>query len=121
MIELLSEETNPDLGKLLADFEKAALDASGQKIPHAEISSCFFHLTQSFNQKIIEIGLKTCYKTFSAKNLVLQALPALAHAPPTHIKAFFELVIEEMTDVIEREQFELSQKKWMNLQKIYII
>ena len=27
MIELLSEDTNPNPGKILADFEKAALDA----------------------------------------------------------------------------------------------
>ena len=35
-------------------------------------------------------------------------LPALAHVPPAHVKASFELVFEEITDVIEREQFEES-------------
>ena len=49
MIELLSEETNPNSGKILADFVKAALDASSKKFPHAEISCCYFHPTQSFN------------------------------------------------------------------------
>ena len=35
-------------------------------------------------------------------------LPALAHVLTTHVKASFEIVIEEITDVIEREQFEES-------------
>ena len=64
MIEMLSEETNPNPGKILADFEKAALNAFSQKFPHAEISCCYFHLTQSFNRKINEIGLKTITKIF---------------------------------------------------------
>ena len=36
-------------------------------------------------------------------------LPALAHVPPAHVKASFELVIEKITDVIERE---VSSKKF---------
>ena len=102
MIEMLSEETNPNPGKILADFEKAALNAFSKKFPHAEISCCYFHLTQSFNRKINEIGLKTYYENFPEFNLALRMLPALAHVPPAHVKASFELVIEEITDVIER-------------------
>ena len=49
MIELLNEETNPNSGKTLADLVKAALNASSKKFPHAEISWCYFHPTQSFN------------------------------------------------------------------------
>ena len=51
MIEMLSEGTNPNPGKILADFEKAALNAFSKKFPHAEISCCYFHLTQSFNRE----------------------------------------------------------------------
>ena len=40
MIELLIEETEPNHGKKLADFEKAALNAFSKKFPHAEISYC---------------------------------------------------------------------------------
>ena len=50
-IELLSEGTNPNPGKKLVDFEKAALNAFSKKFPHAEISCCYFHLTQSFNRE----------------------------------------------------------------------
>ena len=49
-IEMLSEETNPNPGKILGDFEKAALNAFSKKFPHAEISCCYFHLTQPENQ-----------------------------------------------------------------------
>ena len=101
MIKLLSEETNLNPGKILADFEKAALNAFSKKCPHAEISSCCFHLTQSFNQKINEIGLKTFYENFAQFNLALRMLLALPHVPPTHVKASFEPIIEEITDVID--------------------
>ena len=37
-----------------------------------------------------------------AFNLALRMLPALAHVPPAYVKASFELVIEEITDIIER-------------------
>ena len=104
-IQLLSEETNPNPGKKLADFEKAALNAFSKKIPHAEILCCYFHRTQSFNRKINEIGLKTYYENFPEFNLALRMLPSLAHVPPAHVRVFFELVIVEKTDVIEREQF----------------
>ena len=108
MIEVLSEETNPRPGKKLADFEKAALNVFSQKFSHAELSCCFFHLTQFFNRKINEIGLKTYYENFPEFNLAPRMLPALSHVPPAHVKASFELVIEEITDVIERQQFEES-------------
>ena len=58
MLELLCEEMNAKPDRILADFEKAALNAFSKKIPDANISCCYFHLTQSFNRKINEIGLK---------------------------------------------------------------
>ena len=45
-------------------------------------------------------------------------LPALAHVPPAHVKASFELVIEKITD-IEREQFEESVVEKMDELAIY--
>ena len=43
-------------------------------------------------------------------------LLALPYFPPAYGKESFVLVIEETTDVIEREQFEVSSKKRMNLE-----
>ena len=108
MIELLSEETNPNPGKILADFKKTVLNGFSKKNPHAESSCCYFQLTQSFNRKINQLGLKTYYENFPEFNLPLQMSPALAHAPPAQVKASFELVIGEITDVMQREQFEES-------------
>ena len=46
-------------------------------------------------------------------------LPALAHVPPAHIKSSLELVIEEITDVMEREQFKDGVVKKMDELGIY--
>ena len=45
MIELLSEATDPNPSKVLADFEKVTLNAFSKKFPMAKISSCYFHLS----------------------------------------------------------------------------
>ena len=88
---------------------------------HVELNGffCYFHLTQSFNRKINENGLKIYYENFPEFNLALRMLPALAHVPPAHVKACFVLVIEEITDVIEREQFEESVVEKMDELEIY--
>ena len=56
---------------------------------------------------------------FPEFNLALRILPARAHVPPAHVKTSFELVIEEITDVIEREQFEESVVEKMDELAIY--
>ena len=84
---------NPNPGKTLADFEKVGLNAFSKKFPHAEISCCYLHLTESFNWKINEIGLKTYYKSFPDFNLALRMLIVLAHVPLAHAKPSFELFI----------------------------
>ena len=108
MLELLCEETNAKPDRILADFEKAALNAFSKKFPDANISCCYFHLTQSFNRKINEIGLKVFYENCPDFNLALRMLPALAHVPPCHVKASFELVVEEIAEVIDKETFDDS-------------
>ena len=61
----------------------------------------------------------TCCENFPEFNLALRMLPALAHVPLAHVKASFQLVIEEITDVIEREQFEESVVEKMDELAIY--
>ena len=46
-------------------------------------------------------------------------LSALAHVPPAYVKASFELVIREITDVIEREQFGKNVVEKMDELAIY--
>ena len=69
--------------------------------------------------KAKEVGLKTYYENFPEFNLALRMLPALAHVPPIRVKASFELVIEEIADVNEREQFEESVVEKMDELAIY--
>ena len=106
MLELLCEETNAKQDGILADFEKAALNAFSKKFPDANISCCYFHLTQSFNRKMNEVGLKVSYENCPDFNLALRMLPALAHVPPC----------QEIAEVIESESFDDSIiEKWTNL------
>ena len=81
MIELLSEETNPNPGKILADFEKAALNAFNKKLLHGENLCCYFHLTRPFNQKINEIELKTFSENFPEFNLALTSFGTCSARP----------------------------------------
>ena len=109
MIDMIQDGSNifgPE--RILADFEKAVLNAFGKKFPEAAISGCYFHLTQSFNRKINEIGLKTFYENSPDFNLALRMLPALALVPASDVKGAFELVIEEITEVIDKEKFDES-------------
>ena len=105
--ELLSGETNPNPGKILADFDNAALNAFSKNSPTQKNRGVFSTWSNLVTGKIIEIGLKT-YNHLPEFNLALRMLPPLAHVPPTHVKASFEPVIQEVTDVIQKEIFEES-------------
>ena len=43
-------------------------------------------------------------------------LPALAHVPPAHVKASFELVIDAITDVT---RYEKLKKQMQNIRSTY--
>ena len=51
---------------------------------------------------------KMHYENHPEFNLSLRMLPALAHLPLSHVKAAFELVIDDITDVIESEGFDTN-------------
>ena len=58
---LLSLLPNAAPDKVLIDFELAAMKAFEKALPNANISGCFFHLSQNFIRKIGELGLKNLY------------------------------------------------------------
>ena len=113
LIRLLSDETIPNASKILADFEKAA-NFFSKNIPRAEISCCYFYLTQNCNRKIREIGLEIYCKNFSEVNLAVRMLPALSHVLLALVKASFELVIREVTDFNKKDLFEASVVEKLN-------
>ena len=106
MIELLSDRSNPNPGKITGRLQKVALNTFSNNFLHPEISCCYFHQMQSSNLKINEVGLKFWCGTFSKVNLALRMFSALAHVNPAHEKASFKMGFEEIRDVIEREQVE---------------
>ena len=108
MIEVLIDGVNSKPIKTLPHFEKAALFLLHDKLSCAEISCYYFHLTQCFKRKIDETGLKRSYENFREFNLALQRLPAFADVPLVDRKVTFELGIDEITDVIGREQLQES-------------
>ena len=107
-----AKKQTPNLIAYLQILKKTALNAFSKKIPDANISCCYFHLTQSFNRKIKEIGPKVFFENCPDFNLALRMLPALAHVPPCHVKASFELVVEKIAEVIGKETFDdtISEK-----------
>ena len=121
MLDLPCEKTNAKPDRILADFEnKTALNAFSKKFPDANISWCWFHLTKSFNCKINEIGLKVFDENCPDINLALRMLPALAHVPTCHVKASFELAVEEIAQVIEKETFDDSISKKVDEIALYL-
>lgn len=46
----------------LVDFEKASFNAIEKVFPDCHISLCFFHLSQSINRQIIQLGLAMHYR-----------------------------------------------------------
>ena len=67
----------------------------------SEIKGCYFHLCQSFNRKLCELGLKKIYENNPELALTLRMIPALSFVPEPMVSASFDLVIEEIQDVCE--------------------
>ena len=79
MIELISPSI-PDAShsRILLDFEQAPMNAFQKIFPSAQMSGCKFHLCQSFNRRINELGLKKVYENKPELALALRCPPALA-------------------------------------------
>ena len=85
--------------RLLVDFEQAPMNAFKAFYPTAQISGCYFHLCQSFNRRINELGLKNTYENKAELALALRCLPALAFEDKSKITATFFPVIEDNGEV----------------------
>ncbi len=92
---------NPDPDRILVDFETAAINAFTKTFPQASIKGCYFHLCQSFNRKINEVGLKKEYESNEDLALSLKMLPAMSFLPQAMISGSFSLVIDDIIETCE--------------------
>jgi hypothetical protein len=96
-LKLLIPTASPDV--IMTDFETAAMSAFKDAFPDAQITGCYFHLTQSVLRKVNEIGLKVPYETDDAVRGSVRCLAALAHVPETDVSEAFDLLVDEMPAV----------------------
>ncbi len=68
---------SPEPNRILVDFETAAINAFTKTFPKVSIKGSYFHLCQSFNRKINEVGLKKKYETYEDLALSQKMLPAM--------------------------------------------
>jgi hypothetical protein len=82
--------------RILIDFESAAMNAFRESYPQAEVTGCYFHLCQSLNRKINDVGLKSDYETDTDISGFIRCLAALSHVPPNDVVNGFETLVQEM-------------------------
>ncbi len=83
----LLPEASP--GKILLDFEKAALNSFRVEFPDSHISGCFFHLSQSVIRKVNTLGLKRKFEEEIDFSMLVKSLPALAFVPPEDVRDIY--------------------------------
>ena len=106
---LLSLLPNAAPDKVLIDFELAAMKAFEKALPNANISGCFFHLSQNFIRKIGELGLKNLYHSNPELSLALKLIPSLAFEKLKNVKSSFKLVVEDIQEVCEQLSLDSSE------------
>ena len=100
MLEALNfilPEANPHV--ILADFENAAQNAFRQAYPTANIKGCLFHLCQSVQRKIVELGLKTEFVTNAEFNILVKSLAALAFVPEQDVLDIFMELVDTFPEI----------------------
>ena len=82
-------ENSPEV--FISDFEQAAFGAARDVFP-VQPQGCLFHLGQSIDRKVGELGILPHYMTDESFRVRTEALAALAFLPPGHVhEAFDEL------------------------------
>ena len=76
--------------KILLDFEMAAMNAFVAEFPQAQISGCFFHLSQSVIRKVGDLGLKRQFDLDKDFQILVKSLPALSFVPLNEVFERFQ-------------------------------
>ncbi|KAJ8681367.1 hypothetical protein QAD02_017154 [Eretmocerus hayati] len=79
--------------QIMADFEKAGINASAEVFPNAHVSCCFFHLRQSVYWHVQDEGLQQEYSDPLDRTLrdSIHMLLALAFVPENDVSQVFDL------------------------------
>ena len=80
------------------DFELAAINAFKMTFPQSVINGCHFHLGQSVQRKVNELGLKTSYQTNPELALHVRMLYALAYVPIDAVSEALEVICAAIPD-----------------------
>lgn len=85
--------------RILTDFEMAAMNSFRVVFPTAEISGCFFHLSQAVLRKVGALGLKNMYES-NVDNIAIsiKMLCALSLLPLEEVEDTFLEVAETFPD-----------------------
>ena len=88
------------------------VNAFSTAFPAAQITGCYFHICQSVLRKINEVGLKKAYTATPELALVLKMVPATPFLPVEQVEDGFNLVREEVGDILLRlkSDNEISEK-----------
>lgn len=70
------------------------MNAFGTAYPNAAVSGCYFHLCQSIQRKVNEVGLKVMYESNNEVRIVIRCLSALAYVPSGDVVEAFDLLSE---------------------------
>jgi hypothetical protein len=96
MLVLRSLMPNANPQRILLDFEMAAMNAFSASYPTAQISGCYFHLCQSIQRKVNDVGLKSEYESSRDVSDFIRCLQALSHVPVQDVVPAFEELLDEM-------------------------
>ncbi|KII62716.1 hypothetical protein RF11_12597 [Thelohanellus kitauei] len=83
---------------ILTDFESVAMNAFRETFPNTRVSGCYFHLCQSINRKVNELGLKSVYESNQEIKTYIRCLPALANVPVNDVSEAFDIYAENMPE-----------------------
>lgn len=103
ILNIIIPNANP--ARILVDFEQAPINAFRLQYPNANMSGCFFHLSQSVIRKLSECGLKKRFETDIGFNMLVKSLPALAFVPIDEVSAIFDEVASHFPEEESCNQF----------------
>lgn len=89
-------ELQPGLNpaSIMADFEKASLNACATVFPGALLAGCFFHLGQSLWRKVQECHLAEAYRDDDDVRVHVKMLLALSFVPVADVAEAFDELVE---------------------------